>query len=178
MTTPTNDAPVTVEQVDRETYKVLTGKFGPNAVRVDAGKHDDDWRMIEIVRHRLAARRDPAPAGDGEWQTVPVEMTDAMREAVMAVQREGGGWVRDFWRAALSAAALARPHSAVAPAGDGVEAATQMMRDCAHHLTSTASHHGQYAAIDQDKIDGLRDAVRDYDAALARPRAAVGEREA
>jgi hypothetical protein len=40
------------------------------------------------------------------------------------------------------------------------------LREAAHDLVSTASHHGSHAAIDQEKIDCLRDAVGNYDAAL------------
>lgn len=41
------------------------------------------------------------------------------------------------------------------------------LRDAAHDLVSTASHHGSHAAIDQDKINCLRDTVGDFDAALS-----------
>lgn len=40
------------------------------------------------------------------------------------------------------------------------------LREAAHDLVSTASHHGSHAAIDQDKIDCLRDAVSDFDDVL------------
>lgn len=41
------------------------------------------------------------------------------------------------------------------------------LREAAHDLVSTASHHGSHAAIDQDKIDCLRDAVSDFDATIS-----------
>ena len=45
----------------------------------------------------------------------------------------------------------------------------ERLREAARWLVDRASHHGSHAAIDQDHIDALRDAVNDYDAALAQP---------
>ncbi len=47
--------------------------------------------------------------------------------------------------------------------------AGERLREAARWLVDRASHHGSHAAIDQDHIDALRDAVNEYDAALAQP---------
>lgn len=66
------------------------------------------------------------------------------------------------------AAALARPHSAVAPAGDGVEAGKVLDDIVPLSIASTWN--------EAERRNVIR-AMQQY-AALARPRAAVGEREA
>jgi hypothetical protein len=53
---------------------------------------------------------------------------------------------------------------------DAVREALEGVLTHAADLVNTASHHGNYASIHQDKIDGLRDAVQTYEAAtLATP---------
>jgi hypothetical protein len=119
--TPTNDAPVTVEQCDREAAADHLAALGQiNAqFRIRTGMADEHSLVQTLARHRLAALAS-APAGDGVpngWRLVPIEPDDAMLDAgVLDVRAEVSYHdVEGIWSAMLAAAptALARPRAAV-----------------------------------------------------------------
>ena len=127
--TPTNDAPVTVEQCDHVGFlnrSTLSGRFFNEAgiAAVYAGKYDDDPVMQAIARRRIQedAEREPArhrlaalasaPAGDGYGKWHPV-----LLDLVNAIHRDRGEKTQaigiDLSYQQALAAALARPRAAV-----------------------------------------------------------------
>lgn len=110
--TPTNDAPVTVEQCDREAAAVYGAKYlGWNGDVTDAilsGRADGAGIVQTLARHRLAALAS-APAGDGDTSA-----EDAIMAGRAVMSGEGDG-TYDEAVAAIEGLvnALARPRAAV-----------------------------------------------------------------
>lgn len=184
--TPTNDAPVTVEQVDRELYALIAPDM---CSLILDGELDQHRELQAIARHRLAAlasapgqhsandevQKDEvtiaerearrhgadsfggkelasAPAGDGEILGYLHEH-DA-HEPVFSKHDLTTGDIQSGWRSTPIAAALARPRAAT----ETVEFVREWLMSGDHPVSDWER---QFAAA----ID-------------ARPRAAVGEREA
>lgn len=183
--TPTNDAPVSVEQCDRdliESLVILAGLQVHDSAEAEVAYH-------LAARHRLAGLAS-APAGDGvDWEEPLLPLTadriEAPRRAAAELRRIASNFgdglklppaLRDVADeidrvADERDAALARPHSAVAPAadddwfrGDWYEKWQDATENASDDLMAT--------------LEALRGRVeRTIAAALARPRAAVGERD-
>lgn len=153
--TPTNDAPVTVEDLTRPIIGI-ENRTAREAFDI----------MADRIRTRLAALAS-APAGDG----VEDEYTyDELWQAIADATRIEGGVIaisvrtfRESIRATDSAAALARPRAAVPP---GSDAAYFGASDAACTLYPGTDQQAERAAF----CEGAAHAV-------SRPRAAVGERE-
>ena len=106
--TPTNDAPVTVEQCDRDLYALIA----PDMCALILGGELDQHRELQaIARHRLDTLAS-APAGDGYGKWHPM-----LLDIVNAIHRDRGEKTQAIgiylsYEQAL-AAALARPRAAV-----------------------------------------------------------------
>ncbi len=118
--TPTNDAPVTVEQCDRDLYALIAPDMC--ALILD-GELDQHRELQAIARHRLAALAS-APAGDGvEAASDDGPCTDCYDTGV-TIQTERP--------CSCGAAALARPRAAVGERDSILrQAAQEAYRVCA-----------------------------------------------
>jgi len=122
--TPTNGAPVAVEQCDRDAAWNAIHAYRPKdhlwKRRVASGEADDGAMVQAFARHRLAALAS-APAGDGVEEAVARAICrETLTYRGIAELRYADQIVDDEWedylshaRAAILAAALARPRAAV-----------------------------------------------------------------
>ncbi|MGN7160818.1 hypothetical protein [Sphingomonas sp. SAFR-052] len=142
--TPTNDAPVTVEQCDRDgcaDFELMVGRINEgDAARIRAGEWDQTRNVLWFARHRLAALAS-APAGDG--------MEAPIRNLAFEIVRES----------------LTPQHDRNKAASEP-EGYREKMREFVDLVAPKAAERGAgtYGPVHAEP-----------EAALARPRAAVGE---
>ena len=181
MESPTNDAPVTVEEQDVTFANQIIAKFRQIAKNEwFADGHAGHWLAKDIARHRLAALAS-APAGDAYGAVVPIDgkRPDWVRGNDRLLMRRkatgqwrGRSWYGFNWGDFDAIRALAdHPHYAVAPAGDGVEAELRNALAVAKRAIVQAAKDTMWC--DDSPAETVVDRI---DAALACPRAAVGER--
>ena len=150
--TPTNDAPVTVEQCDRDLYALIAPDMC--ALILD-GELDQHRELQAIARHRLAALTS-APAGDGVFTAAEALCNSATDDCTgkRTVTVDPDSF--DTLNAALDAAERI---------GDRVEEALAAIEQ---HLTDFAD--AGDTTDDHDAHDAARKGLATIRAALARPR--------
>lgn len=188
--TPTNDAPVTVEQCDRE---AAASCVVPRKVKaaILAGERDESSTVQAFARRRLAALAS-APAGDGVDMAKYADMTIDEKANAMADDCVGDGWElvgyfrekarqaqanADSTRDAVTRLVLARPRAAVGSVKvERVETVPLL-----HPFDDSETPPIWRIVIDGYCADfEVEQAARNFAAAIERmngPRAAVGERE-
>ncbi|WP_157092809.1 hypothetical protein [Sphingomonas hankookensis] len=149
--TPTNDAPVTVEQCDRDEAAAIHRHFCAyiEATDVANGRAEGDYVLGIVARHRLAA----------------IASAPVFPSLELCVQfSDDGQHIRKWSRLPFDGGTCLYSHPASAPAGDGVS-----LREA----LSQARQYVERKSCDafDDREDKLLAAI---DAALDRPRAAVG----
>ncbi len=205
MTTPTNDAPVTVEQCDAD--RALDYLVAIEGHQITSA--ENTLLASEFARHRLAALASAPAAGSREAGMVTLrtdgdgrpkvwcdpeiaDLVDALNTKALSTVASCSGHGhrpgiimltdgrclmvfrdREYAKAAEAAYPLDINGIASAPAEDGVEAFARSQAD--HWLDDMAT-----PSLDARHVSLLamaQNCIR-YGQALARPRAAVGEREA